>query len=86
MPPNAMVPLMCAAALVFVVQRAEAQLAYELQVAKTRQKIRNEEIQIEVVERRKQIEVSGRDRVQMGGRVALKSANGRSFGMPPKKL
>ncbi|KAB7496481.1 Flotillin-2 [Armadillidium nasatum] len=37
--------------------KAEAQLAYELQVAKTRQKIRNEEIQIEVVERRKQIEV-----------------------------
>jgi flotillin len=38
-------------------QKAEAQLAYELQAAKIRQKIRNEEIQIEVVERRKQIEV-----------------------------
>lgn len=38
-------------------QKAEAQLAYELQAAKTRQKIRNEEIAIEVVERRKQIEV-----------------------------
>lgn len=38
-------------------QKAEAQLAYELQAAKTRQKIRNEEISIEVVERRKQIEV-----------------------------
>lgn len=37
--------------------KAEAQLAYELQAAKTRQKIRNEEISIEVVERRKQIEV-----------------------------
>lgn len=37
--------------------KAEAQLAYELQAAKTRQKIRNEEIQIEVVERRKQIQV-----------------------------
>lgn len=37
--------------------KAEAQLAYELQAAKTRQKIRNEEIAIEVVERRKQIEV-----------------------------
>lgn len=37
--------------------KAEAQLAYELQSAKTRQKIRNEEIAIEVVERRKQIEV-----------------------------
>ncbi|KAI4454882.1 flotillin-related [Holotrichia oblita] len=37
--------------------KAEAQLAYELQAAKIRQKIRNEEIQIDVVERRKQIEV-----------------------------
>lgn len=37
--------------------KAEAQLAYELQAAKIRQKIRNEEIQIEVVERRKQIEI-----------------------------
>ncbi|XP_054004425.1 flotillin-2 isoform X1 [Hylaeus anthracinus] len=37
--------------------KAEAQLAYELQAAKIRQRIRNEEIQIEVVERRKQIEV-----------------------------
>ena len=41
----------------FYLQKAEAQLAYELQAAKTRQKIRNEEIQIEVVERKKQIEV-----------------------------
>lgn len=38
-------------------QKAEAQLAYELQAAKVRQRIRNEEIQIEVVERRKRIEV-----------------------------
>jgi len=38
-------------------QKAESQLAYELQAAKIRQKIRNEEIQIEVVERRKQIEI-----------------------------
>lgn len=37
--------------------KAEAQLAYELQAAKVRQKIRNEEIQIDIVERRKQIEV-----------------------------
>ncbi|GAB6026491.1 Flotillin-2 [Chamberlinius hualienensis] len=37
--------------------KAEAQLAYELQAAKVRQKIRNEEIQIEIIERRKQIEV-----------------------------
>lgn len=41
----------------FFFQKAEAQLAYELQAAKIRQKIRNEEIQIDVVERRKQIEV-----------------------------
>merc|ERR1712001_45491 len=37
--------------------KAEAQLAYELQAAKINQKIRNEEIQIRVVERRKQIEI-----------------------------
>merc|ERR1719158_2249302 len=37
--------------------KAEAQLAYELQAAKIQQKIRNEEIQIQVVERRKQTEV-----------------------------
>ncbi|KAK5638315.1 hypothetical protein RI129_012610 [Pyrocoelia pectoralis] len=37
--------------------KAESQLAYELQAAKIRQKIRNEEIQIDVVERKKQIEV-----------------------------
>lgn len=38
-------------------QKAEAQLAYELQAAKTRQKIKTEEMQITVVERRKQIEI-----------------------------
>lgn len=38
-------------------QKAESQLAYELQAAKIRQKIRNEEIQIDIVERRKQIEI-----------------------------
>lgn len=38
-------------------QKAQAQLAYELQAAKIRQKIRNEEIQIDVVERKKLIEV-----------------------------
>merc|ERR1711862_399948 len=37
--------------------KAEAQLAYELQAAKINKKIRNEEIQIQVVERRKQIEI-----------------------------
>ena len=38
-------------------RRAEAELAYTLQEAKTRQQIRGEELQIEVVERQKQIEV-----------------------------
>merc|ERR1719328_320870 len=37
--------------------KADAQLAYELQAAKIQQRIRNEEIQIQVVERRKQIEI-----------------------------
>lgn len=48
---------------VFVVfqQKAQAQLAYELQAAKIRQKIRNEEIQIEVVERKKQIEIEAQE-------------------------
>lgn len=32
-------------------------MAYELQAAKIRQRIRNEEIQIDVVERRKMIEI-----------------------------
>lgn len=32
-------------------------MAYELQAAKVRQRIRNEEIEIEIVERRKRIEV-----------------------------
>ena len=38
-------------------RRAEAELAYSLQEAKTRQQIRQEELQIEVVERQKQIQV-----------------------------
>merc|ERR1711973_541350 len=37
--------------------KAEAQLAFELQAAKIQQRIKNEEIQIQVVERRKQIEI-----------------------------
>lgn len=41
--------------------KAEAQLAYELQAAKIRQRIRNEEIQIDIVERRKQIEVEDQE-------------------------
>ena len=42
-------------------QKAEAELAYELQCAKEKQKIRSEEIEIEVVERRKQIEVQEKE-------------------------
>ncbi len=38
-------------------RRAEAELAYALQEAKTRQSIREEELQVEVVERQKQIEI-----------------------------
>ena len=45
----------------YVFQKAEAELAYELQVAKVKQKIRSEEIEIEVVERRKQIEVEEKE-------------------------
>lgn len=37
--------------------KADAELAYELQAAKEKQQIRNEEIQIEIVERRKQISI-----------------------------
>lgn len=37
--------------------RADAELAYELQAAKEKQKIRNEEIEIEIVERKKQISI-----------------------------
>jgi len=37
--------------------KAEAEMAYTLQAAKIKQKIRTEEIQVEVVERRKQIEI-----------------------------
>jgi len=37
--------------------KADAELAYELQAAKEKQQIRNEEIQIEIVERRKQIAI-----------------------------
>lgn len=36
-------------------------MAYELQAAKIRQRIRNEEIQIDVVERKKQIEVEAQE-------------------------
>ncbi|XP_051848245.1 flotillin-2 isoform X4 [Antechinus flavipes] len=39
------------------IKTAEAQLAYELQAAKEQQKIRQEELEIEVVQRKKQIDV-----------------------------
>lgn len=47
------------------VQTAEAQLAYELQSAREQQKIRQEEIEIEVVERKKQIEVEQKEVARM---------------------
>jgi len=40
---------------------AEAELAYELQAAKEKQSIRNEEIKIEVIERRKLVEVEDKE-------------------------
>ena len=45
-------------------RRAEAELAYPLQEAKTRQRIREEELQVEVVERQKQIEVQQQEIVR----------------------
>ena len=44
-----------------IVQKAESELAYSLQGAKEKQKIRSEEVQIEVVERRKQIDVEEKE-------------------------
>ncbi|UYV63515.1 FLOT2 [Cordylochernes scorpioides] len=43
------------------IKKAEAQLAYELQAARMKQKIRTEEIEIDVVERRKQISVEEKE-------------------------
>lgn len=42
-------------------QKAEAQLAYELQAARIKQRIRNEDIEIDVVERRKQIDIEAKE-------------------------
>lgn len=42
-------------------QKAEAQLAYELQAAKEQQKIRLEEIEIQVVQRKKEITIEERE-------------------------
>lgn len=47
--------------LIFLSQTAEAQLAYELQGAREQQKIRQEEIEIEVVQRKKQIAVEAQE-------------------------
>lgn len=41
--------------------KAEAQLAYELQAARVKQDIRIEEVQIDVIERRKEIEIEARE-------------------------
>ncbi|XP_051891870.1 flotillin-2 isoform X3 [Pristis pectinata] len=46
-------------------KKAEAQLAYELQGAKEQQKIRQEEIEIEVVQRKKQIDIEEKEIVRM---------------------
>lgn len=42
-------------------QQADAKLAYQLQAAKEKQRIRAEEIQIEVVERHKQIDIQAKE-------------------------
>ncbi|NXF52724.1 FLOT2 protein, partial [Oceanites oceanicus] len=47
------------------IKTAEAQLAYELQSAREQQKIRQEEIEIEVVQRKKQIEVEEKEVIRM---------------------
>ncbi|KAG8450826.1 hypothetical protein GDO86_003191 [Hymenochirus boettgeri] len=46
-------------------KKAEAQLAYELQAAKEQQKIRLEEIEIEVVQRKKQIDIEEKEIIRM---------------------
>lgn len=45
----------------FQTQKAEAELAYELQAAKVQQDIRREEIEIDVVERRKLIDIEEKE-------------------------
>ena len=52
----------------FFFQKAEAQLAYELQAAKINQKIRNEEIQIQV-----------KKRVYIEGHLGAKYQNAKCF-------
>ncbi|KAM4699226.1 flotillin-2 isoform 1-T2 [Discoglossus pictus] len=46
-------------------KKAESQLAYELQAAKEQQKIRQEEIEIEVVQRKKQIDIEEKEIIRM---------------------
>ncbi|XP_053562159.1 flotillin-2 isoform X2 [Bombina bombina] len=46
-------------------KKAESQLAYELQAAKEQQKIRQEEIEIEVVSRKKQIDIEEKEIIRM---------------------
>ena len=41
--------------LIANIQKAEAELAYELQAAKTKQRIKDEQMQIKVVERTQEI-------------------------------
>ena len=45
----------------FLFQKAEAQLAYELQAAKTKQRIKEEQMQIKVIERTQEILVQVRE-------------------------
>ncbi|XP_067866857.1 flotillin-2-like isoform X1 [Heterodontus francisci] len=47
------------------IKKAESQLAYELQGAKEQQKIRQEEIEIEVVQRKKQIDIEEKEITRM---------------------
>ena len=44
-----------------IMQKAEAELAYELQAAKTKQRIKDEQMQIKVVERTQEILVQVQD-------------------------
>lgn len=53
--------MFAASFVVLSFQKAESALAYELQAAKIRQRIRNEEIQIDVVERKKLIEIESQE-------------------------
>lgn len=47
--------------VIYVGQQAEAELAYELQSAKTKQEITKEEVQIDIVERRKQVDIEDKE-------------------------